>query len=207
MLRLGLSCFLLHVCAVFGTELTFELPDNEKQCFYEELGKGVRFDIDFQVIAGGNYDVDCFVTDPFDNVLYNERKKQYDSFSHTTAMEGVYKVCFSNEFSTFTHKVVYMDFRHGEEQPLLENMSRSTALTQLESSCVAIHEVLKVVAESQTWYRLREAQDRTKAENLFERVTYWSIGETILLFVIGIGQVMLLRSFFSDKKGSVAAPT
>ncbi|XP_015257812.1 PREDICTED: transmembrane emp24 domain-containing protein 3-like [Cyprinodon variegatus] len=161
----------------------------------------------FQVIAGGNYDVDCFVTDPFDNVLYNERKKQYDSFSHTTAMEGVYKVCFSNEFSTFTHKVVYMDFRHGEEQPLLENMSRSTALTQLESSCVAIHEVLKVVAESQTWYRLREAQDRTKAENLFERVTYWSIGETILLFVIGIGQVMLLRSFFSDKKGSVAAPT
>uniref|UniRef100_A0A3Q2FYC0 Transmembrane p24 trafficking protein 3 n=1 Tax=Cyprinodon variegatus TaxID=28743 RepID=A0A3Q2FYC0_CYPVA len=85
----------------------------------------------FQVIAGGNYDVDCFVTDPFDNVLYNERKKQYDSFSHTTAMEGVYKVCFSNEFSTFTHKVVYMDFRHGEEQPLLENMSRSTALTQV----------------------------------------------------------------------------
>ncbi|XP_005796202.1 transmembrane emp24 domain-containing protein 3-like [Xiphophorus maculatus] len=207
MLRLGLSCFLLHVALVFGTELTFELPDNDKQCFYEELYKDVKFDIDFQVISGGNYDVDCFVTDPQNNVLYNERKKQYDSFSHTTAMEGVYKVCFSNEFSTFTHKIVYMDFRHGEEQPLLEKMSRSTALTQLESSCVAIHEVLKVVADSQTWYRLREAQDRTKAEHLFERVTYWSIGETVLLFVIGVGQVMLLRSFFSERKGSVATTT
>ncbi|XP_051796101.1 transmembrane emp24 domain-containing protein 3 [Acanthochromis polyacanthus] len=209
MLQLGLSCLLLllHVCVVFGTELSFELPDNDKQCFYEDLEKDVKFDIDFQVIAGGNYDVDCFVTDPQNNVLYNEKKKQYDSFSHTTTMKGEYKVCFSNEFSTFTHKVVYLDFRHGDEEPLLQSMTRSTAMTQLESSCVAIHEILKVVADSQTWYRLREAHDRTKAEHLLERVTYWSIGETVLLFVIGIGQVMMLKSFFADKKGSVMAAT
>lgn len=49
MLYLGLSCLLLHVFVVFGTELTFELPDNDKQCFYEELEKDVKFDIDFQV--------------------------------------------------------------------------------------------------------------------------------------------------------------
>ncbi|XP_051235409.1 transmembrane emp24 domain-containing protein 3 [Dicentrarchus labrax] len=207
MLGLGLSCLLLHVFVVFGTELTFELPDNDKQCFYEELEKDVKFDIDFQVISGGNYDVDCFVTDPQNNVLYNEKKKQYDSFSHTTAMKGVYKVCFSNEFSTFTHKIVYLEFRHGDEDPLLQSMTSSTALTQLESSCVSIHEILKVVADSQTWYRLREAYDRTKAEHLLERVTFWSIGQTVLLFVIGIGQVMLLRSFFTEKKGSVAATT
>ncbi|KAI9545194.1 Transmembrane emp24 domain-containing protein 3 [Dissostichus eleginoides] len=207
MVYLGLSCFLLHVFVVFGTELTFELPDNDKQCFYEELEKDVKFDIDFQVIAGGNYDVDSFVTDPQNNVLYNEQKKQYDSFSHTTAMKGVYKVCFSNEFSTFTDKTVYLDFRHGDEEPIIQTMTGPVALTQMESSCVSIHEILKVVADSQTWYRLREAHDRTKAEHLLERVTYWSIGETVLLFVIGIGQVMMLRSFFSEKKGSVAATT
>ncbi|XP_033972434.1 transmembrane emp24 domain-containing protein 3-like isoform X1 [Trematomus bernacchii] len=207
MVYLGLSCFLLHVFVVFGTELTFELPDNDKQCFYEELEKDVKFDIDFQVIAGGNYDVDSFVTDPLNNVLYNEQKKQYDSFSHTTAMKGVYKVCFSNEFSTFTDKTVYLDFRHGDEEPLIQTMTGPVALTQMESSCVSIHEILKVVADSQTWYRLREAHDRTKADHLLERVTYWSIGETVLLFVIGIGQVMMLRSFFSEKKGSVAATT
>lgn len=75
--------------------------------------------------------MDCFVTDPFDNVLYNEKKKQYDSFSHTTAMKGVYKVCFSNEFSTFTHKTVYLEFRHGDEEPLMQNMNGPTALTQV----------------------------------------------------------------------------
>ncbi|XP_013865874.1 transmembrane emp24 domain-containing protein 3 [Austrofundulus limnaeus] len=208
MFCLRVSCLLLSVSVVFGTELTFELPDNQKQCFYEDLDKDVKFNIDFQVISGGNYDVDCFVTDPHNNVLYNERKKQYDSFSHTTTKKGVYRVCFSNEFSTFTHKIVYLDFRHRDETPLLDTMmSKSTALTQLESSCVAIHEILKVVSESQTWYRLREAYDRTRAEHLHQRVAYWSIGETVLLFTIGLGQVMLLKSFFTDKKASVAAST
>ncbi|KAJ0056222.1 hypothetical protein NL108_004507, partial [Boleophthalmus pectinirostris] len=82
------------------------------------------------VIAGGNYDVDCFVTDPQNKMLYNEKKRQYDTFSNTTAMKGVYKICFSNEFSTFSHKIVYLDFRHGDEQPLLPDMTQSTTLTQ-----------------------------------------------------------------------------
>lgn len=54
MLYLGLSCVLLYVSVVFATELTFELPDNEKQCFYEELEKDVKFDIDFQVSYFGD---------------------------------------------------------------------------------------------------------------------------------------------------------
>uniref|UniRef100_A0A672K7B6 Transmembrane p24 trafficking protein 3 n=1 Tax=Sinocyclocheilus grahami TaxID=75366 RepID=A0A672K7B6_SINGR len=146
------------------------------------------------VIAGGNYDVDCFVTDPLNNLLYQERKKQYDSFSHTTTMKGVYKVCFSNEFSTFSHKTVYLDFRTGED-------------VRLMPACLSVHEILKVVSDSQTWYRLREAQDRIRAEDLSERVHFWSIGETIILFVVCIGQVLMLKSFFNEKKANVATST
>ncbi|CAL8381484.1 transmembrane emp24 domain-containing protein 3 [Gadus morhua] len=199
----GVCCFILNVILVWSTEVTFELPDNDKQCFYEDIENGVKFDIDFQVIAGGNYDVDCFVTDPLHNILYHERKKQYDSFSHTTAMGGAYQVCFSNEFSTFSHKIVYLDIRTGEERPLLPVMNSATALTQLESTCLSIHEILKVVSESQTRYRLREAHDRIRAEDIHERVNYWSVGETALLFAVSLGQVLMLRSFFSDKKGSI----
>lgn len=49
MLRLGLGCLLLQVFAVSGTELTFELPDNDRQCFHEELEENTKFEIDFQV--------------------------------------------------------------------------------------------------------------------------------------------------------------
>jgi protein ERP2 len=60
-----------------------------------------------------------------------------------------------------------------------------------------------VVSESQTRYRLREAHDRIRAEDIHERVNYWSVGETALLFAVSLGQVLMLRSFFSDKKGSI----
>ncbi|MBN3301426.1 transmembrane emp24 domain-containing protein 3 [Amia ocellicauda] len=203
----ALWMLLLSLVLVSSTELTFELPDNDKQCFYEELEKGVKFNIDYQVIAGGNYDVDCFVTDAVDNVLYHEKKKQYDSFTHITETKGVYKVCFSNEFSTFSHKIVYLDFRSGDERPLLPDMNRATALTQMESACLSLHEILKTMSDSQTWYRLREAQDRLRAEEIHDRVSYWSMGETFILFVVSIGQVVMLKSFFTDKKASVASST
>lgn len=60
-----------------------------------------------------------------------------------------------------------------------------------------------MVSETQTHYRLREAHDRIRAEDIHQRVTYWSLGETALLFAVSLGQVLMLRSFFSDKKGSV----
>ncbi|NXW96237.1 TMED3 protein, partial [Larus smithsonianus] len=162
-----------------------------------------------QVITGGHYDVDCFVEDPNGRTIYKETKKQYDSFPHRTEVQGVYTFCFSNEFSTFSHKTIYFDFQVGDEPPILPDMSnRVTALTQMESACVTIHEALNTVIDSQTHYRLREAQDRSRAEDLNGRVSYWSVGETLILFVVSIGQVMLLKSFFTEKRpGSGGAST
>lgn len=78
----------------------------------------------------------------------------------------------------------------------------------MESACVTIHEALNTVIDSQTHYRLREAQDRSRAEDLNGRVSYWSVGETLILFVVSIGQVMLLKSFFTEKRpGSSGAST
>ncbi|ROL53726.1 Transmembrane emp24 domain-containing protein 7 [Anabarilius grahami] len=185
------------ICA---SELTFELPDNAKQCFYEDIIIGTKCTLEFQVVTGGHYDVDCRLEDPDGTVLYKEMKKQYDSFTFTASRNGTYKFCFSNEFSTFTHKTVYFDFQVGDDPPLFPNENRVTALTQMESACVSIHEALKSVIDYQTHFRLREAQGRSRAEDLNTRVAFWSIGEAFILLVVSISQVVLLRSFFSDKK-------
>ncbi|XP_071436826.1 transmembrane emp24 domain-containing protein 7 [Pithys albifrons albifrons] len=190
----------LAACAARASEITFELPDNAKQCFYEEITQGTKCTLEFQVITGGHYDVDCRLEDPEGVVLYKEMKKQYDSFTFTASRNGTYKFCFSNEFSTFTHKTVYFDFQVGEDPPLFPSENRVTALTQMESACVSIHEALKSVIDYQTHFRLREAQGRSRAEDLNTRVAYWSIGEAIILLVVSIGQVFLLKSFFSDKR-------
>ncbi|XP_033725971.1 transmembrane emp24 domain-containing protein 7-like isoform X2 [Pecten maximus] len=190
---------------VFGGELTFELPDNAKQCFYEHIDKGVESTLEFQVITGGQYDVDMELTAPNKQVLYKDVKKQYDSFTWTPDQKGIYQFCFSNEFSTFSHKVVYFDLQIGDEKPLFDADSGSkhhTAMTLMETSSVSVHENLKVVLDFQTHHRLREAQGRVYAEDLNERVFFWSIGESLIVLIIGIGQVLVLRSFFTDTRNN-----
>jgi protein ERP2 len=45
---------------------------------------------------------------PSGKILYQVTKKQYDQIEKTAEEDGVYEFCFSNEFSTFSHKVIYI---------------------------------------------------------------------------------------------------
>lgn len=202
--NLMLVCFILilqqNIYKTETVQLTFELPDNEVQCFYEHINKGVSTTVEFQVVTGGNYDVDVVMKNPKGTVLYQDQKKQYDSFRHSAEMEGVYEVCFSNEFSTFTHKVVFLDWTVGDEAPLIAPASPEKALTFMESSAQTIHEKLNEIVDHQTHYRLRESQGRSHAEDLNERVQIWSIANLCVIFIVGFLQVSLIRSFFSKRK-------
>lgn len=70
----------------------------------------------------------------------------------------------------------------------------------MESSAQEIHKSLNSILDFQTHHRLREAQGRKRAEDLNERVLWWSVQETILIIVTSVGQVLILRNFFTDKK-------
>ncbi|ESP01865.1 hypothetical protein LOTGIDRAFT_172331 [Lottia gigantea] len=201
-----LALFATLFCLTYSVELTFELPDNEHQCFFESIEKGTKSTIEFQVITGGHYDVDMELTAPSGQVLYKDVKKQYDSFTWTADASGIYKFCFGNEFSTFSHKVVYFDLQVGDEKPLMEGMdSQAKAMTLMETSVQNVHEDFKTAIDYQTHFRLRELQGRSFAEDLNERVMYWSIGQSVVIVLIGIGQVMVLQSFFTDKHKTPSA--
>ncbi|XP_019873424.1 transmembrane emp24 domain-containing protein 7 [Aethina tumida] len=185
---------------VKATELTFELPDSAKECFYEEIQKNTTATLEFQVVTGGQYDVDVLLEGPQKQKLYSEIKRQFDSHTFTAPTTGIYVVCFSNEFSTISHKLVYMNFEVGEEQPLPGLGEHMTALTQMEASAQDIHKSLNSIVDLQTHHRLREAQGRKRAEDLNEKVLWWSLMETMCVLVISVGQVFILKNFFTEKK-------
>lgn len=87
-----------------------------------------------QVVTGGQYDVDMTLEDPRQKVLYQGIKKQFDTFTWTPELTGIYTICFSNEFSTFSHKLVYFDFQVGEEDPLPGTSDHLTAMTKVRFS-------------------------------------------------------------------------
>ena len=85
------------------------------------------------MITGGNYDVDMELVGPNGQILYKDSKKQYDSFTWTADQKGEYRFCFSNEFSTFTHKIVYFDLQVGDDDDALgpDVGDHATAMTQV----------------------------------------------------------------------------
>ena len=44
---------------------------------------------------------------------------------------------------------------------------------------------------------------RSFAEDLNDRVQWWSLGQTTVIILVGIGQVLVLRSFFTDRRHGV----
>lgn len=70
----------------------------------------------------------------------------------------------------------------------------------METSAQEIHKSLNTILDFQTHHRLREAQGRKRAEDLNERVLWWSIMETFAILTITIGQVFVLKNFFTEKK-------
>ena len=183
-----------------GVELTFELPDNAKQCFFQEIEKNVTAMLEFQVVTGGQYDVDVTLEAPNKQIIYRQIKMQFDSHQFTAPLSGAYQACFSNEFSTFSHKLVYMDFRVGEQLPLAGLGEHVTVMTQMESSADEVHKNLNKILDYQTHHRLREAQGRKRAEELNERVLVWSVTETLAILIISVGQVFVLKTFFTERK-------
>ena len=148
--------------------------------------------------------MDLVLYGPGEKVIHEGRRKMYDSIDFETYETGEYYFCFSNEFSSFSHKVVYFDFIVGEEEPLTSEIgAHHTALTQLEAATVRIHETLKLVKDYQVHHRLRESQGRKTADYLNDRVQYWSLGEAIFLVLVGLTQVFILRRFFTEKKSSI----
>lgn len=84
-----------------------------------------------QVVTGGQYDVDVIIESPTKEILYRQVKSQFDSHTFVATVSGPYAICFSNEFSTFSHKLVYMDLQVGEEPALPGIGEHITVMTQV----------------------------------------------------------------------------
>ena len=71
--------------------------------------------------------MDCEVVGPGGMGIYKGQRKQYDSIDFDATEAGEYHFCFSNEFSSYTHKLVYFDFMVGDEAPLTDDIGKCIA--------------------------------------------------------------------------------
>lgn len=197
---LFLACFLMLGVRASGTALTFELPDKTRFCINERFESAKEYVMDYKVIRGGKNDVDVFVRSPNGRVLLKKTQAKDGSFEFESS-RGDFAFCFSNEFSSWAHKVVFFDLHPRDIDSLAgeAGVVKPFVKTSSENSCDEIHEKMSSVVKHQRDYRLKESISRHLAEALRTHVTWWGFTQTVAILITGLGQSLILKRFFTEK--------
>lgn len=73
-------------------------------------------------------------------------------------------------------------------------------LTELQLRIRQLLNQIDQIGKEQAYQRIREERFRHTSETTNARVLWWSLGQTLILIVIGVWQMRHLKNFFEAKK-------
>jgi len=92
-------------------ELTILIAASRQECFHQELEMGKTIEIEYEVIAGGDVDINYWFHSPTNRVLASDFKKRDGHQTLKLEETGEYRFCFDNSMSRFNQKQVYFSLR------------------------------------------------------------------------------------------------
>lgn len=198
-----LFLFFIQICWNHPVRITFELPDNDAICFYENLKGSSKYIFSYQVVHGGSFDVDIDIKRPNQEILRSIKRGTEDTEQLDIDQNGTYAFCFSNEFSSISHKLIFFELHLESYESLSEEAGQNiypSAMTLIESIFDALHRSLNNAESMSIELKNRDYGDFLVAEDLNSAVLIWSLIVTFFVIITTFGQVSILKSFFSDKK-------
>lgn len=108
---------LTHIKSIFADvlysqkELTVLVEPGEITCFYERAQKNQIIDFEYQVVGGehGEFDISFELQNPNGHPIVTEYKKSDNIHRLDANVDGDYKFCFDNSFSSFNTKTVFFE--------------------------------------------------------------------------------------------------
>jgi len=191
-----LVCYIISVSAT----LTVQVEPRASECFNTVAEAGQLVQVNFFVTRGGLLDIDLRITAPNKEVIYSGLQFEGSQYSFTASMSGLHEVCWNNEMSRWTAKVVQFDVTVGEEPDDESNYITHSSLNPMEDSISRLEHLLDNIQRDQFYLRVREQRHRDTAESTNGRVLYYSIFESFVLISISLGQVYYLRKVFETKR-------
>ena len=143
--------------------------------------------------------------------MNNGLEKHYKQSTGTAAItakkDGRYEYCFSNVMSTVADKIVrhvpyynvYITRRYSNINPSSFNVhgvlyiADDENMAPLEKEVRNLVQGLQAVKDEQEYIVVRERVHRNTAESTNDRVKWWSIGQTVMLFAVCAWQVWYLK--------------
>ncbi|KAH9510395.1 Transmembrane emp24 domain-containing protein 5 [Bulinus truncatus] len=193
-------------------DLTIDIIAGRQECFFQTVPANTNVEVDYQVIDGGDLDIDLLISGPDNRVYHLDQRKTENTVKFLSSQEGDYRVCFDNSFSRFSNKLVFFeifvedgkdDDDEEEEKDKLtfegENVQEQLDMT-IEEFMGILDRSKKNLERSiqvQTLIKIHEAKDRNTQEANFFRVNFFSLFQLALMISVGLVQVIVIRSLFT----------
>eukprot|EP01126_Amoeba_proteus_P022873 TRINITY_DN2301_c1_g1_i4.p1 TRINITY_DN2301_c1_g1~~TRINITY_DN2301_c1_g1_i4.p1 ORF type:complete len:205 (-),score=23.33 TRINITY_DN2301_c1_g1_i4:98-712(-) len=187
-----------------GDSFSMEVAPRSEECIYEDLEKGDAVEYEHHVISGGMLDISIrlyYRTMLFHHMTYTEGKMS-SIFAFDVAETGPHAFCFDNRMSRFTPKQLMFSLK-------ISRISRSSPSQQkvdvssLEDSIKDISLGLETVEQEQDQYRLFKNLYQSTVETTHTHLSFWSVVEFLLLFLMCTLQVICLRRLFDPDTQSM----
>lgn len=191
------------------TDYTVKVHAGKRDCYFEEIKSDQPFELEYQVIDGGDLDITFQMISPTGKVLATDIRKEDGVHTVENPTEGAYQFCFDNGFSRMTDKVVFFeiftddnfdyddydddwkDKIKPDDSGLLEDR-----VTEIQTALSRMKLNMAKTSQIQNLLRAFEAKDRNLIEANRQRVDTWSLIHLVTMVTTAFLQVYLLRSMF-----------
>ncbi|KAH8338125.1 transmembrane emp24 domain-containing protein 2 [Drosophila kikkawai] len=192
---------LLLLCRI-GDGFIVSVDAHNEECFFENVEGGTKFGVTFEVIDGGFLDVDIKITGPDNHVMHESEKESSGKYTFVAPAKGTYTVCFNNERSSMTPKLVMFSIDVGEAPQRAPGApgEEEVGHTKLEDMIRELSGTLTSVKHEQEYMHVRDKIHRSVNESTNSRVVLWSTFEALVLVLMTVGQVYYLKRFFEVKR-------
>jgi len=195
------------------TELTIEVQAGREECFFAPAKPGEYIDVEYQVIDGGNGDIDINfrLISPTGRILVTDIKKSDSTHRLAADEEGDFKACWDNSISRFNNKLVFFEVGVEAEDgnPVWDDIDHDFGATESEVYDMKLQDIQDAVGRvrnqllqsrhMQDQLRVFEARDRGIAETNYTLVFNWSLLQVVVMLAVGVVQVIMVRSLFDDR--------
>ncbi|KRF98168.1 uncharacterized protein Dwil_GK27785 [Drosophila willistoni] len=203
MLAVSLLIIVLLFIRVSGGFL-ITVDAHETSCFFDHAQEHDKITISFEVMEGGFKDIGVHITAPNDDRLHHSDKESLGSYTFTAIRDGDYTLCFDNEISTLTPKVVVFQFHvarplHYYANPnerhddVLEHAGVQSMINELGAK-------FGTVKQEQEYMHYRYNGHKAVSESAQFRFVLWSIFTPSLIVIMTIVEVYYLKRFFEVKR-------
>lgn len=135
-------------------------------------------------------------------VVHQSEKESSGKYTFAAHSSGKFTVCFNNEKSSVTPKIIMFSLDVGEPLQRAPGAPGEDEAnhTKLEDMIRELSGTLTSVKHEQEYMHIRDKIHRAVNESTNSRVVLWSTFEAIVLVVMTIGQVYYLKRFFEVKR-------